>query len=68
MIDKRSNFKLWAHTLPKLRLLYALTGESMVSIVDRLITKELERIQQEQANGNSQGIQVQNLPNESPTI
>lgn len=47
MIDKRPGFKLWAHTLPKLRLLYALTGESMVSIVDRLVTQELERIQQE---------------------
>lgn len=64
MNDKRHVLKLWAHTVPKLRLLYALTGESMVSIVDRLITQELDRVQQEHANGNSQGVQVQNLPNE----
>ena len=62
MKDNRPGFKLWAHTLPKLRLLYALTGESMVSIVDRLVTQELERVQKEQASGNSQSVQVQNLP------
>lgn len=64
MIDKRSNFKLWAHTLPKLRLLYALTGESMVSIVDRLVTQELDRIQKVQTSGNPESVQIQNLPNE----
>ena len=62
MGDERHTLKIWTHTVPKLRLLYALTGESMVSIVDRLITQELDRVQKEQASGNSQSIQVQNLP------
>ena len=58
-MDKdRVTFKLWANTLPKLRLLYALTGESMVSIVDRLITQELQRVQQEKKSehGNSESV------------
>lgn len=48
MTDKRVNLKIWLDTLPKLRLVYALTGESMVSIVDRLISQELKRVQQKQ--------------------
>jgi len=55
---KQVNLKVWPDTLPKLRLVYALTGESMVSIVDRLITQELERIQHE----NRQNIQIQAVP------
>lgn len=35
-------FKIWQSTLKKLRMLYAITGDSMVSIVDRLVTRELE--------------------------
>jgi len=62
MKDNRPGFKLWAHTLPKLRLLYALSGESMVSIVDRLVTQELERVQKEQACGNPQSVQVSDIP------
>ena len=38
-------FKIWKATLKKLRMLYALTGKSMVSIMDQLVTQELERIQ-----------------------
>lgn len=64
MSDERHTLKLWKHTVPKLRLLYALTGESMVSIVDRLITQELDRVQKVPTSGNSQGIQVSDLPNE----
>jgi len=39
--------KIWKITLKKLRMLYALTGKSMVSILDRLVVQELERVQQE---------------------
>jgi len=47
-------FKIWKTTLEKLRMLYALTGKSMVSIVDRLVTQEIERVQRkEKPNGNS---------------
>lgn len=58
MSDERHTLKLWTHTVPKLRLLYALTGESMVSIVDRLVTQELERIQKEQVHVDPQSLQV----------
>lgn len=55
MKDTRPTLKLWADTLPKLRLLYALTGESMVAIVDRLVTEELERVQRVQERRGEQG-------------
>lgn len=60
MTDTRVNLKLWPDTLPKLRLLYALTGESMVSIVDRLIEQELQRIQ----NADRKDVQVQAISGE----
>lgn len=60
MTDTRVNLKLWPDTLPKLRLLYALTGESMVSIVDRLIEQELQRIQ----NADRKDVQVQAVSGE----
>lgn len=44
--------KVWKGTLKKLRMVYALTGENMVSILDRLISEELEEIQQEQRRQN----------------
>lgn len=34
--------KIWKETLLKLRMLHALTGKSMVNILDRLVTKELK--------------------------
>lgn len=57
MEDKRINLKIWPKTLPKLRLLYALTGESMVSIIERLVTQELQKLQDE----NRQDVQVQDV-------
>ena len=36
--------KVWRDTLRKLRMIYALTDESMVEILDRVITNELEKI------------------------
>lgn len=58
MTDNRVNVKIWPNTLPKLRLIYALTGESMVAIIDRLVTQELSRIQ----NADRQDVQVQTVP------
>lgn len=42
--------RLWKSTIKNLRMIYALTGESMVSIVDRLVAAELERLQRENAD------------------
>ena len=36
--------KIWKDTLTKLRIIHALTGESMVSILDCLISEELKKI------------------------
>ena len=36
--------KIWKDTLTKLRIIHALTGESMVSILDCLILEELKKI------------------------
>jgi uncharacterized metal-binding protein len=45
-MEKRyTHTRIWTQTIRKLRLVYALTGESMVSILDRLIAAELDRIQ-----------------------
>lgn len=50
---KRSNnepsatTKLWKKTIRKLALLRALTDESAISIVDRLVDQELARVQAE---------------------
>ena len=52
--------RVWKDTLRKLRYIYAATGESMICIVDRLATQELERIQ----NADRQDVQVQALPRE----
>ena len=40
-------FKIRVCTLGKLRLIYALTGISMLDILDRLVSSELERVQAE---------------------
>lgn len=53
MKDERRTIKIWANTLPKLRLIYALTGESMVAVIDRLVAQELERIQKERVQHGS---------------
>ncbi len=46
MSKEYTTIRIWKETLRKLRLTYAETGESMVSILDRLISAELERIRQ----------------------
>jgi len=40
--------KVWMSTYQKLRLLAALTGESMLAALDRLVVRELEAQQKEQ--------------------
>ena len=47
MANENTTIRIWVKTLRKLRLLYALTGESMVEIIDRIVDKELARVQQE---------------------
>ena len=38
--------RIWSTSVKKLRLIYALTGETMVKILDRLLTAELQRVQE----------------------
>lgn len=49
---KYQNVKLWISTIIVLRQIYGLTGEKMVSIVDRLARAELERVKSEFENSN----------------
>lgn len=42
---KYQTIKVWKTTLEKIRMIYAFTGETMVSIIDRLVTIELNRIE-----------------------
>ena len=37
--------RIWRKTVKKLRMIYAITGERMVAILDRIITVELERVE-----------------------
>ena len=46
MKDDYQNIKVWRTTLADLRQIYALTGEKMVEIVDRLVKAELERVRE----------------------
>ena len=50
MVDKNCTIRIWQISVDKLRLIYGLTGEKMVSILDRLITAELQRVYQEGRN------------------
>jgi hypothetical protein len=40
--------RIWVKTRTILRMLHALTGESVVSILHRLAEQELERVQKQQ--------------------
>jgi hypothetical protein len=39
--------RIWDRTLQTLRFIHAMTGESIVAILDRLAKQELERLQKE---------------------
>ena len=47
MDTQYAQLRLWRNTLKKRRRIYAETGESIISIVDRLADQELNRIQNE---------------------
>jgi len=46
--DDYKTTRIWTRTLTTLRMLHAITGESIVSLLDRLANQELERVQQKQ--------------------
>lgn len=37
--------RIWKTTIMNLRMIYAMTGESMVSIMERLVKQELELLE-----------------------
>jgi len=39
--------RIWAKTLAKLRLIAALTSTSIVRVIDRLATEELQRLERQ---------------------
>jgi hypothetical protein len=53
-----AQLRIWRSTLKKLRRIYAETGDSIIAIVDRLATQELEKLE----DANRQDVQVQTLP------
>jgi hypothetical protein len=55
MTNEHVTTKIWKKTIKKLRMLHALTGESMLAILDRVLTAELERTQKEQ-NGTPESL------------
>lgn len=61
--DTYKTTRIWSRTLQVLRFIHAITGESIVSILDRLTKQELERLQREDPQG-AQSLQVQALPDE----
>jgi hypothetical protein len=60
MTIQYTQLRIWRTTLNKLRMIYAMTGESMIAVVDRLAEQELQRIQDE----SHQDVQVQAVPRE----
>ena len=48
--------RIWTKTIKALRMLHALTGESIVVILDRIVAIELERVQQEQQNADPKSL------------
>jgi hypothetical protein len=42
--------KIRTSTHPRLRLLAAITGESQLGVIDRLVDEELKRVQENQAS------------------
>jgi hypothetical protein len=56
-----AQLRIWRSTLKKLRRIYAETGDSIIAIVDRLATQELEKLE----DANRQDVQVQALPVET---
>ena len=55
MDTEYAQLRIWRNTLKKLRRIYSETGESIISIIDRLAERELEKLN----NANHQDVQVQ---------
>jgi len=56
---KTQTTKIWKQTLDSLRMIYAITGEKMVSIIDRLALEELKKVKgkkKESESGNKAGV------------
>ena len=43
--QQHETIRIWSRSVKKLRMIYALTGETMVRILDRLLTEELQQVQ-----------------------
>lgn len=56
MKNEYQNVKMWRTTLSNLRMIYALTGEKMVEILDRLVKTELKKIQAKRAKDDSSDV------------
>lgn len=56
MKNEYQNIKMWRTTLSNLRMIYALTGEKMVEILDRLVKTELKKIQAKRAKDDSSDV------------
>jgi hypothetical protein len=46
-MERYKSTRIWAKTLANLRLIAALTGTSIVRVLDRLATEELERLERQ---------------------
>jgi hypothetical protein len=57
--------KIWTSTYHNLRLLAALTGESMLAALARLVADELKRVQRER---NSGGLKEQEATDDATVI
>ncbi len=60
---KQKTTRIWESTVKNLRLIYAITGERMVSIMDRLVVDELKRVQE---GRNAPGLPVELAGCETP--
>lgn len=44
MDNRQQTLRIWTKTLKKLRLIAAITGETMVQILERLVSQEWQRV------------------------
>jgi hypothetical protein len=52
---EHQTIRIWTHTLRKLRLVAALTGERMVAVLDRLVSDELKRVERDEQGERDHG-------------
>lgn len=63
MKEEYQNTKVWRTTLADLRQIYALTGEKMTVIVDRLVKAELNRLKKQADEKNKEKRQMSKQEN-----